>query len=71
MQFPYNENLCSRAKPTERFTVHEKIPGKSTVVVPFVIVPLTVGEIMIEVKASVLGVFVNDAVRKPLLVLVS
>ncbi|XP_032891396.1 complement C3-like [Amblyraja radiata] len=69
VQFPYNENLCSRATPHKRFTALVKVPGKSTVVVPFVIVPLTVGEIMIEVKASVPGVFVNDAVRKPLRVL--
>ncbi|XP_032868094.1 complement C3-like isoform X2 [Amblyraja radiata] len=69
VQFPYNENMCSNAKRTERYTTIIKIPKKSTAVVPYVIIPLTIGEIMIEVKASVNGVFVNDAVRKPLRVL--
>ncbi|XP_032906716.1 complement C3-like [Amblyraja radiata] len=69
VQFPYNENLCSHAKLTERYTTTVNIPGKSTAVVPYVIIPLTIGEIMIEVKASVHGLFVGDAVRKPLRVL--
>lgn len=71
VQFPYNENMCSNAKLTERYTTIIKVPMKSTAMVPYVIIPLTIGEIMIEVKASVQGVFVNDAVRKPLRVLVS
>ncbi|XP_055520097.1 complement C3-like [Leucoraja erinacea] len=69
VQFPYNENMCSNAKLTERYTTIIKVPMKSTAMVPYVIIPLTIGEIMIEVKASVQGVFVNDAVRKPLRVL--
>ncbi|XP_051898249.1 complement C3-like [Pristis pectinata] len=66
VEFPYNENLCSNAKPTKRYLAKITIPAKSSTVVPYVIVPLTVGEIAIEVKASVLNVFVTDGVRKPL-----
>ncbi|XP_051898247.1 complement C3-like [Pristis pectinata] len=66
VEFPYNENLCSNAKPTRRYFVSVTIPAKSSTAVPYVIVPLTVGEIAIEVKASVLNVFVTDGVRKSL-----
>ncbi|XP_072104650.1 complement C3-like [Mobula birostris] len=68
VEFPYNENLCSNAKPTRRYSIKTTIPEQSSTVVPYVIVPLTQGEIMIEVKASVMNVFVTDGVKKPLLV---
>ncbi|XP_051898248.1 complement C3-like [Pristis pectinata] len=66
VEFPYNENLCSNAKPTKRYLVRATIPAKSSTVVPYVVVPLTVGEILIEVKAAVLTAIVHDGVRKPL-----
>ncbi|XP_059848367.1 complement C3-like [Hypanus sabinus] len=66
VEFPYNENLCSNAKPTKRYSVKITIPEQSSAVVPYVVVPLTKGEIMIEVKASVMNVFVTDGVKKPL-----
>ncbi|XP_078285379.1 complement C3-like [Rhinoraja longicauda] len=66
VQFPHNEHFCSSAKPKEKYTTTINIPRKSTGVVPYVIIPLTIGEIMIEVKASVYGAFVADGVRKPL-----
>ncbi|GCB65590.1 hypothetical protein scyTo_0004815, partial [Scyliorhinus torazame] len=68
VEFPYNENLCSRAKQTQRFRQQVTVPGKGSVAVPYVIVPLIIGEIDIEVKASVYDKLVTDGVRKPLLV---
>nr|BAU69618.1 C3A [Sphyrna zygaena]BAU69619.1 C3B [Sphyrna zygaena] len=68
MEFPYNENLCSSAKQTERFRIEVKVPAKGSIAVPYVIVPLIVGEIDIEVKASVFDRLVSDGVRKRLLV---
>ncbi|XP_069783449.1 complement C3-like isoform X2 [Narcine bancroftii] len=68
VEFPFNEYLCSSAKPTERLMIKTNVPAKSSTVVPYIIVPLRTGEITIEVKAAVANVFVNDGVRKPLLV---
>ncbi|GCB65592.1 hypothetical protein scyTo_0004816 [Scyliorhinus torazame] len=68
VEFPYNKNLCSRAKQTERFRQQVTVPGKGSVAVPYVIVPLIIGEIDIEVKASVYDKLVTDGVKKPLLV---
>ncbi|XP_078387506.1 complement C3-like [Cetorhinus maximus] len=68
VEFPYKENLCSGAKQTERFRKEVTVPGKGSVAVPYVIVPLTIGEIDVEVKASVYDRLVSDGVRKSLLV---
>ncbi|XP_072347058.1 complement C3-like [Scyliorhinus torazame] len=68
VEFPYNENLCSSAKQTQRYRQQVTVPGKGSVAVPYVIVPLIIGEIDIEVKASVYDKLVTDGVRKPLLV---
>ncbi|XP_048473761.1 complement C3-like [Rhincodon typus] len=66
VEIPYNENICSGAKPTKRFRTTVKIPGKGSVAVPYVIVPLIIGQIDIEVKASVYDKLVTDGVRKSL-----
>ncbi|XP_072105923.1 venom factor-like isoform X1 [Mobula birostris] len=66
VEFPYNEKLCSNAKPTKRYSVKVTIPEQSSTVVPYVIVPLTEGEIVIEAKASVMHVFVIDGIKKQL-----
>ncbi|XP_072104233.1 venom factor-like [Mobula birostris] len=66
VEFPYNENLCSNAKPTKSYFNRVSIPRQSSTVVSYVIIPLTIGEIQIEVKAIVLHFIVTDAVRKPL-----
>ncbi|XP_041032858.1 complement C3-like [Carcharodon carcharias] len=69
VEFPYKENLCSGAKQTQKFRKEVTVPGKGSVAVPYVIVPLTIGEIDIEVKASVYDRLVTDGVRKSLLVI--
>ncbi|XP_078091174.1 venom factor-like [Mustelus asterias] len=66
VEFPYNENLCSSAKQTARFRTEVKVPAKGSIAVPYVIVPLIIGEIDIEVKASVYDRLVSDGVRKRL-----
>ncbi|XP_067829118.1 complement C3-like [Heptranchias perlo] len=66
VEFPYNENLCSNAKPTERYRQTVTVQGKSSTAVPFVIIPLTIGEVVIEVKASVYEKLATDGVRKSL-----
>ncbi|XP_038640583.1 complement C3-like [Scyliorhinus canicula] len=64
VEFPYNEKFCSSAKRTQRFRQTVDVPGKGSIAVPYVIVPLIIGEIDIEVKAAVRNVFVADGVRK-------
>nr|AIN40971.1 C3 complement component [Ginglymostoma cirratum] len=66
VEFPYSENICSGAKPTQRFRTTVRIPGKGSVAVPYVIVPLIIGQIDVEVKASVYDKLVTDGVRKSL-----
>ncbi|XP_069783441.1 complement C3-like [Narcine bancroftii] len=68
VEFPFNEYLCSSAKPTERFMIKTNVPAKSSTVVPYIIAPLRTGEIIIKVKAAVANVFISDGVGKPLLV---
>uniref|UniRef100_UPI00398F8D91 venom factor-like n=1 Tax=Pristiophorus japonicus TaxID=55135 RepID=UPI00398F8D91 len=68
VEFAYNADICSSAKPTARFRRVVDIDGQSSIAVPFVIVPLKIGEVQIEVKASVYDKFVTDGVIKPLLV---
>uniref|UniRef100_UPI00398E3598 complement C3-like n=1 Tax=Pristiophorus japonicus TaxID=55135 RepID=UPI00398E3598 len=68
VEFAYNADICSSAKPTARFRQTVDIDGKSSTAVPFVIVPLKIGEVEIEVKASVYDKLVTDGVIKSLLV---
>ncbi|XP_078090913.1 complement C3-like [Mustelus asterias] len=66
VEFPYNEKLCSSAKQTARFRIEVRVPAKGSIAVPYVIVPLIIGEIDIQVKASVYDRLVSDGVWKRL-----
>ncbi|XP_030052950.1 complement C3 isoform X2 [Microcaecilia unicolor] len=66
--FPYNDKVCAAAAKGKRYRMDVVIPTASSVMVPYVLVPLEVGVINIEVQAFVMGMFVTDGVRKPLLV---
>nr|XP_033779336.1 complement C3-like [Geotrypetes seraphini] len=66
--FPYNDKVCATAARGKRYQVEVTVPAASSVMVPYVLVPLEVGLINIEVQAFVMGMFVSDGVRKPLLV---
>lgn len=67
----YNPAFCSLATAKKRHLQTITIPPKSSVAVPYVIVPLMVGLQEVEVKATVYRFFITDGVRKTLKVVVS
>uniref|UniRef100_A0A4W3IX09 Complement C3 n=1 Tax=Callorhinchus milii TaxID=7868 RepID=A0A4W3IX09_CALMI len=66
VEFPYNEHICSGATPQKRFKQTVEIHPKSSEAVFYTIIPLVLGDIAIEIKASVYEAFVSDGVRKTL-----
>ncbi|OWK12054.1 C3, partial [Cervus elaphus hippelaphus] len=66
VEFPHKESLCSAAKPDAPSRQIVAVPPSSSKVVPFVLLPLEIGKVDVEVKAR--GSGVQDHVRKTLLV---
>uniref|UniRef100_A0A671E5B7 Complement C3 n=1 Tax=Rhinolophus ferrumequinum TaxID=59479 RepID=A0A671E5B7_RHIFE len=66
VEFPYKEALCSASKPGAPSRQVVVVPATSTKMVPFVLLPLVVGKVDVEVK--VVGNGVQDHVKKTLLV---
>ncbi|XP_070648887.1 complement C3-like isoform X2 [Bos indicus] len=66
VEFPHKESLCSAAKPDAPSRQIVAVPPFSSKVVPFVLLPLEIGKVDVEVKAR--GSVVQDHVRKTLLV---
>ncbi|KAM3926794.1 venom factor-like [Leptodactylus fuscus] len=64
ISFSHNPEFCSLSTRTKKYTKDVTVKKHSSFAVPFVIVPLTVGQHYVEVKASVFGLFVGDGVRK-------
>ncbi|KAF0887297.1 CO3 protein, partial [Crocuta crocuta] len=62
----YNPAFCSLATAKKRYQQTLTIPAKSSVAVPFVIVPLKVGLHEVEVKAAVYNRYMMDGVKKTL-----
>lgn len=62
----YNPAFCSLATAKKRYYQTIEIPPKSSVAVPYVIVPLKIGLQEVEVKAAVFGHFISDGVKKTL-----
>ncbi|TEA33296.1 hypothetical protein DBR06_SOUSAS8010161 [Sousa chinensis] len=62
----YNPAFCSLATAKKRHQQTLIIPPKSSVPVPYVIVPLKVGLHEVEVKAAVYNHFISDGVKKTL-----
>ncbi|XP_049981295.1 complement C3 isoform X2 [Alexandromys fortis] len=62
----YNPAFCSLATAKKHYYQTIRIPPKSSVAVPYVIVPLKIGLQEVEVKAAVFGQFVSDGVKKTL-----
>ncbi|XP_045632664.1 complement C3 [Ursus americanus] len=62
----YNPAFCSMATSKKRYQQTIEIPAKSSVAVPYVIVPLKVGLHEVEVKAAVYRHFISDGVKKTL-----
>uniref|UniRef100_A0A8C3YEF3 Complement C3 n=1 Tax=Catagonus wagneri TaxID=51154 RepID=A0A8C3YEF3_9CETA len=66
VEFPHKESLCSAAKPGAPSRQVVTVPPTSSKMVPFVLLPLEIGKVDVEVKAGAFGV--QDHVRKTLLV---
>ncbi|KAG8573859.1 hypothetical protein GDO81_008886 [Engystomops pustulosus] len=62
VDWTYNEKFCSLSTAKKKFRQEVVVKPKSSVAVPFVIIPLEIGEHEIEVKAA--GQFVADGVKK-------
>lgn len=67
----YNPAFCSLATAKKRHQQTLVIPARSSLAVPYVIVPLKVGLHEVEVKAAVYNHFISDGVKKTLKVVVS
>eukprot|EP00079_Xenopus_tropicalis_P019381 XP_012808981.1 PREDICTED: complement C3-like [Xenopus tropicalis] len=66
VEFGYNKEFCSLSKPKKKFRAEVWVGAESSAVVPFVIVPLELGQHDVEVTAAVYKQFVSDGVRKKL-----
>uniref|UniRef100_A0A8D0JNM5 Complement C3 n=2 Tax=Sus scrofa TaxID=9823 RepID=A0A8D0JNM5_PIG len=66
VEFPYKESLCSAAKPGAPSRQVVTVPPTSSKMVPFVLLPLEIGKVDVEVRAGAFGI--QDHVRKTLLV---
>ncbi|XP_058137963.1 LOW QUALITY PROTEIN: complement C3 [Dasypus novemcinctus] len=62
----YNPAFCSLATAKKRHQQTLTVPAKSSLAVPYVVVPLKVGLQEVEVKAAVYNHFISDGVKKPL-----
>ena len=71
MTLIYNPAFCSLATAKKPYQQILNIPAKSSIAVPFLIVPLKVGLHNVEVKAAVDNHFLMDGVKKLLKVVVS
>ncbi|XP_072000822.1 venom factor-like [Engystomops pustulosus] len=64
VHWTYNEKFCSLSTAKKKFRQEVVVKPQSSVAVPFVIIPLELGEHEIEVKAA--GQYVDDGVKKML-----
>uniref|UniRef100_A0A4W4GV27 Anaphylatoxin-like domain-containing protein n=1 Tax=Electrophorus electricus TaxID=8005 RepID=A0A4W4GV27_ELEEL len=71
LEFLETEHICSTASKKGKFRTVVHIDGKSTRSVPYIIIPMELGEHSIEVKASAYDTTLSDGVRKTLKVVVS
>ncbi|KAM5230170.1 complement C3-like isoform 2-T2 [Hipposideros larvatus] len=62
----HNPAFCSLATAKKRYQQVVRIPPKSSLAVPYVLVPLKLGEQEVEVKAAVYDFFISDGVKKTL-----
>ncbi|XP_076977052.1 complement C3-like isoform X2 [Tamandua tetradactyla] len=62
----YNSAFCSLATAKKRYQQTLTVPAKSSLPVPFVIVPLQIGLHEVEVKAAVYNRYLSDGVKKTL-----
>ncbi|XP_006172143.1 LOW QUALITY PROTEIN: complement C3 [Tupaia chinensis] len=62
----HNPAFCSMATAKKRHQQTVEIPPKSSVSVPYTLVPLKIGLQEVEVKAAVYNFFISDGVKKTL-----
>ncbi|XP_029108649.1 complement C3-like [Scleropages formosus] len=60
------ENVCSAASKKRRYREEVEVPPMSSVSVPFVIIPMAIGEHSIEVNATIYDSDITDGVKKNL-----
>uniref|UniRef100_A0A8C9W506 Complement C3 n=1 Tax=Scleropages formosus TaxID=113540 RepID=A0A8C9W506_SCLFO len=65
------ESVCSAASKKRRYREEVEVPPMSSVSIPFVIIPMAIGEHSIEVKAAVYDSVLTDGVKKNLRVVVN
>lgn len=70
MELFEEENVCSVAFSLGKYGQEVNIRAQATRSVPFIVIPLKVGEYRIEVKAAVKDSSMSDGIRKTLLVVV-
>uniref|UniRef100_A0A8C8STP1 Uncharacterized protein n=1 Tax=Pelusios castaneus TaxID=367368 RepID=A0A8C8STP1_9SAUR len=66
VELMYNEKVCSSSRRDSRFQQELAIQAGASHAVSYVIIPLELGEVEIEVRAAVQGVPVADGVKKKL-----
>ncbi|XP_056311186.1 complement C3-like [Danio aesculapii] len=66
VEFMESADVCSLASKKEKYTTIVTVPKDSSISVPYVIIPMTLGNHMIEVKAAAYDGVYTDGVRKSL-----
>ncbi|KAM3924662.1 LOW QUALITY PROTEIN: venom factor-like [Leptodactylus fuscus] len=66
VELTHNPEFCSYSTAKAKYRQVVEIRAQSSVVVPFIIVPLSLGDHAVEVKAAIFRQFVSDGVRKKL-----
>ncbi|XP_067416523.1 complement C3-like isoform X2 [Emydura macquarii macquarii] len=66
VELTYNEKICSSSRRDSRFQQELAIPAGASRAVSYVIIPLELGEVELEVKAAIQGVPIADGVKKKL-----
>ncbi|KAM3924919.1 venom factor-like [Leptodactylus fuscus] len=66
VELSHNPEFCSYSTSKAKYRQIIEIRPQSSVAVPFIIVPLSLGQHDVEVKAAVSGQFVSDGIRKKL-----
>ncbi|KAM8972764.1 complement C3-like isoform 2-T2 [Pelodytes ibericus] len=62
----YNKDICSSSTKENNFRQVVKLEAEGSVVIPFVLVPLKIEELQVEVKALVRDILYSDGVVKKL-----
>ncbi|KAM5171776.1 A.superbus venom factor 1-like [Mantella aurantiaca] len=67
VEWTYNEEFCSLSTTKSKYRQFVIVKAASSLAIPYVIIPLTLGDHKVEVKAAVM--FISDGVKKNLKVM--